>query len=143
MVIKCILVQDILNSKEYVYNGSKTLIEYSNYLINENNVTNQILENINENELFIYKRLLTAGYIYNSQIKTLLFKLKEVELICEYDSTHCQKCHCHNNCDCECHNVISKPIVRKTKVDNFELNKDLLIELKKRLSEKFDHKKYD
>jgi hypothetical protein len=139
---KCILVQDITNSEESVYNGPKSLIEYSNVLMSEKNITNQILENVDTNELFIYTRVTNAGYIYNSQVKTLLFKLKEVELKSEFDSSHCGKCHCHNNCDCDCHKVIPKPIIREIKVLS-DINQDLMDELKRKLNEKFSHKKMD
>lgn len=74
------LIKDFIENTQHVYYGKKSINEYTTFLIDNNNITDFIIEKKNDGLLHIFKKITHRGYFYNSFSFQNIFIIEKINI---------------------------------------------------------------
>ena len=74
------IVKNIVDNTHHIYYGKKTINEYTTFLIDNNNITDFIIEKKNDGLLHIFKKITHRGFFYNSFSFQTIFIIEKIDL---------------------------------------------------------------
>lgn len=78
--MNCFNIKNLIDNTQYVYYGKKSINEYTTFVIDNNNITDFIIEKKNDGLLHVFKKITHRGFFYNSHSFQTIFIIEKIDI---------------------------------------------------------------